>query len=198
MIEVAKKLPKYGTIKLAIGDLIAAWEKQQETINNISWNAFLECLDKYLKKDIEMLNMLSNELLGINWIDAKDRNKAYSFMFWQIDQIKKEKDSVEQAKRIETNKAVINVFEQIKQDVKLDEKAHKYIKSEIRKYLYDLVEYFDKECTTFETVMIMDNKGKKKPAKDSNGNDTKEAKYNVSKFYLKLTSEIRKLNDIKK
>lgn len=181
MIELAKKLPKYGTVKLAIGDLITNWEKKQEEIHNISWAAFEKCLESLLQKNLALLDRLSNELLGIGWVSVSDRNKMYNFMLWQIEQIKKEKDIVEHENLKINSEAAINVFEKIKQETRLFNKAQKYINGEVKKALEKELEYFANECTKMEVVKING-----KPCKDYTGGDMKQPVYNITKFISHL------------
>lgn len=194
MIELGKRLPKYGTVKLAIGDLITNWEKNFDKQNNISWQVFLDCLNIFLKKDKDLLNKLSLELLGVEFIKNEDRNKAYNYMLWIISQIQSEVSAVEHENSLIAKQATINVFEKIKQDTRLDEKAYYFIKTEIIGMLNSVKNYFLDKCVSQNKVYVTRvSDGAKIPAKDQNGKDIIEGKYNGAKMLIYIDNEIERL-----
>jgi len=178
MIELAKKLPKYGSTKLAIGDLISVWEKNHENEKGISYKAFLQCLNRYMETDLDLLNKLSNEFYGLDWLKMDNKQTAYGYIIWQIEEIKKEKDSVRYANDKLQAEGVINIFEKIKQDRILFDKAYKYISSEKIKTLKEVKDYYEKDCAEIINIPVKDKEPEKLKM------------YNHLKFILWLSREI--------
>lgn len=176
MIEVGKSLSKYGSTKLAIGDLISKWEKNNKEVSNIKFSDFVSMFKKIAKERFEILDRACLEYTGFNFIAGPEAKKLYDAVIRQIDDIELEKQAIRNNKEF----SVSQMFVDLRKRNEINEEAQKIINEHILKFALMVKEKLHGE---FSEEKIIKMKKKKETVRV----------YNTLGFALWLTRYIHEL-----